>query len=147
MKRRLVLLVPVLPLFAGPILAQPVNNLPATSTITFAPGSNTSAATGQIAPGGRVVHFVAAKAGQTLMVSVSSASAAVTFQVFKPAAALANGADGVPVITGPTLPDAGPRDNAKAWIGAIPQDGSYLVAVGMGSGPAPVSYNLVVTLQ
>jgi len=147
MKRRLVLLaLSLLPPFAGPALAQSVNTLPATSTITFPPGSNSSVVTGQIAPGGRAVYFVTAKAGQTLMVSVASAAAAVAFQVFKPNTTLASGADGTPLITGSTLPDAGPSDNAKAWIGAIPQDGSYLIAVG-GSGSAPAPYSLTVSLQ
>jgi len=148
MKRRLVLIAlsPLAP-FAGSAVAQSVNSLPATSTITFPPGSNSSVVTGQVAPGNRAVYFVTAKAGQTLMVSVTAA-AAVAFQVFKPNTTLANGADGTPVITGPTLPDAGPSDNAKAWIGAIPQDGSYLIAVGLvGGGSAPAPFSLTVSLQ
>ena len=54
-----------------------------------------------------------------------------------------------PLITGKTLPDAGPNDNAQAWVGAIPRDGKYLITVGAGpSGPvAPTPYSLTVSLQ
>jgi hypothetical protein len=50
---------------------------------------------------------------------------------------------------GKTLPDAGPNDNAQAWVGAIPRDGNYLITVGAGpSGPiAPTPYSLTVSLQ
>jgi len=54
-----------------------------------------------------------------------------------------------PLITGKTLPDAGPNDNAQAWVGAIPCDGKYLITLGAGaSGPAaPTPYSLTVSLQ
>jgi len=56
--------------------------------------------------------------------NVSVASAApVAFQVYHPDATVARAADGSPLITGKTLPDAGPNDNAQAWVGAIPRDG------------------------
>jgi hypothetical protein len=150
MKRRLALIVFALSTaFAEAARAQPVNTLPAMSTITFPPGSNTSSANGQIAPGGRGAFYVMAKAGQTLMISVRSPAAAVSFQVFRPNAALAKANDGMPLVTGPTLPDAGPGDNAQDWIGAIPRDGNYLILVGQAPGgpPTPTPFNLVVTLQ
>lgn len=138
----------VLPAIAGSGRAQPVNPLPAMTTITFPAGQNTSTVTGDAMPGGRNVYYVQAKAGQTLMVSVGPASAGVTFQVFKADATLAKGADGQPVVTGDTLPDAGPKDQAKAWIGAVPHDGNYLILVTMGGtgGAAPGGYNLTVSL-
>ena len=53
------------------------------------------------------------------------------------------------VVSGGTLPDAGPTDNATAWIGAIPRDGNYLILAAMRPGPAapPSPYNLTVSLQ
>lgn len=139
----------LLPLFAGSAFAQAVVTLPPMSTITFAPGSTVSTVAGQMAPGGRNVYYVPAKAGQTMSVSVSSAASGITFQVYRPDTTVAKGADGQTLVTGPTLPDAGPNDNAKAWIGALPRDGNYLVLVGTsGSGvPAPTPYTLVVSLQ
>jgi hypothetical protein len=119
------------------------------TTVTFPPGSNTSTLAGQLAPGGRNVYYVQAKAGQTLMVSVMPVATGVSFQVFKADASLAKGADGLPVVSGGTLPDAGPTDNATAWIGAIPRDGNYLILAVMRPGPAapPSPYNLTVSLQ
>ncbi len=147
MKRRFLLALASLPCLAGIALGQ-VNTLPPFTTITFAPGSTTSTVTGQLAPGGRAVYTVPAKAGQSLSVSVASGPAGVTFQVFRSGATLEKGTDGLPVVTGRTLPDAGASDNAKAWIGAVPQDGSYLILVSQGSGAGvPSPYSLAVSLQ
>ena len=149
MIRRLFLLSLSPLLLAAEATAQSVNTLPAMRTITFAPGSNSSTVAGQLAPGGRNVYYVQAKAGQTLMVSVMPAVSGATFQVFNSDAALAKGTDGMAVVTGRTLPDAGPNDKATAWIGAIPRDGNYLVLVTMGgaAGAPANSYNLTVSLQ
>jgi hypothetical protein len=142
-------LLSLLVLLAGSALGQSVLTLPPMTTITFTPGSTTSTLAGQVAPGGRNVYYVLAKAGQSLSVSVASTANAITFQVFPPEATLEKGADGVAVVTGRTLPDAGPSDNAKAWIGAIPRDGNYLILVSMSAGSAspPSPYNLTVSLQ
>lgn len=150
MQRRLVAsLLSLLVLSAGSAFGQSVVTLPPMSAITFAPGATTSTLPGQIAPGGRNVYYVLAKAGQTLSVSVSSTASGITFQVFPPDATLEKGADGIAVVTGRTLPDAGASDNAKAWIGAIPRDGNYLILVVMSGGgtSAPVPYNLAVSFQ
>jgi hypothetical protein len=135
----------LLPLAA---LAQAVTTLPPMSVITFNPGSNTSTKSGQMVPGGRDLYYVQAKAGQTMNVSVSSA-APIAFQVYNPDTTVARATDGSPLITGKTLPDAGPNDNAQAWVGAIPRDGNYLITVSAGpSGPvAPTPYSLTVSLQ
>jgi hypothetical protein len=141
----LVAAVTLLPLAA---LAQGVTTLPPMSTITFNTGTNKSTMNGQMVPGGRDLYYVQAKAGQTMTVSVASA-AAIAFQVYTPDTTVARAADGSPLITGRTLPDAGPNDNAQAWVGAIPRDGNYLIAVGAGpSAPtAPTPYSLTVSLQ
>jgi hypothetical protein len=135
----------VLPLAA---LAQGVTTLPPMTVITFNPGSNTSTMNGQMVLGGRDLYYAQAKAGQTMNVSVSSA-APIAFQVYNPDATVARAADGSPLITGKTLPDAGPNDNAQAWVGAIPRDGKYLITVGAGpSGPVvPTAYSLTVSVQ
>ena len=119
------------------------------TAITFAAGSATSTLAGQIVPGGRNVYFVLAKAGQNLSVSVASPNPGVTFQVYPPEATLAKGTDGVAVVAGRALPDAGPSDNAKAWIRALLRDGNYLilVTVSAGTAAAPFPYNLTVALQ
>jgi hypothetical protein len=122
----------LLPLVA---LAQGVTTLPPMTVITFNPGSNTATKNGQMVPGGRDLYYVQAKAGQTMNISVASA-APIAFQVYNPDATVARAADGSPLITGKTLPDAGPNDNAQAWVGAIPRGGNHLITVGAGpSGP------------
>ena len=147
--RRVLFALPLIPLASAWAIAQPVNTLPGMTTVTFAPGSNTSTLAGQLAPGGRNVYYVQAKAGQTLMVSVMPVATGVSFQVFKADASLAKGTEGLPVVSGGTLPDAGPSDNATAWIGAIPRDGNYLILVAMrpGAMATPSPYNLTVSLR
>jgi len=147
-RRRVLFALPAVSLASARAFAQPVNNLPGMTTVTFAPGSNTSTLAGQLAPGGRNVYYVQAKAGQTLMVSVMPVATGVSFQVFKADASLAKGADGLPVVTGGTLPDAGAADNATAWVGAIPRDGNYVILVAMRASATatPSPYNLTVSL-
>ncbi len=147
--RRVLFALPALSLASAHAFAQPVNTLPGITTVTFAPGANATTLAGQMAPGGRSVYYVQAKAGQTLMVSVMPVVTGVSFQVFKADASLAKGADGLPVVSGGTLPDAGPTDNATAWIGAIPRDGNYLILVTMSAAATatPSPYNLTVSLQ
>jgi hypothetical protein len=148
-RRRVLFALPAVSFASARAFAQPVNPLPGMTTVTFPPGSTTSTLAGQLAPGGRNAYYVQAKAGQTLMVSVMPVATGVSFQVFKADASLAKGADGLPVVSGGTLPDAGPADNATAWIGAIPRDGNYLILAVMRPGPAgpPSPYNLTVSLQ
>lgn len=154
MKRRDALLaLALLPMPLAPVQAQSVNTLPPVTTVTFAAGSNSSTVPGQLPPGGRAVYYVPAKSGQNMNVSIAPAGSGATFQVFHSAATLEKAADGMAIVKGRTLPDAGPNDNAKAWIGAIPRDGNYLILVTMapstlGSGaPAPTPYSLTVSLH
>ena len=151
MNRRASLFVlPLLAVLSLPTLAaaQPVDNLPAMKIVTFA-GSQATTLAGELAPGGKALYTVQAKAGQTLMVSVMPVSTGLAFQVFRTEATVARAADGQPLVTGGTLPDAGPADQARAWIGAIPRDGTYyvLLARDPGAAPARSAYNLTFSLQ
>ena len=120
---------------------------PAPSTIIFPPGSTLTTVTGQVVLGGSDLHYVAAKAGQTLLVSIV-AEEDVSFLVYAPDASPAKTADGKTAIRGRTLPDAGPDDHAKAWVGAISRSGTYLIAVTMAEAGAVLSdFSLTVSLQ
>lgn len=147
--RRVFFALPAFSLASARAFAQSTNTLPGMTTVTFPPGSNSTTLAGQLAPGGRSVYYVQAKAGQTLMVSVMPVATGVSFQVFKADASLAKAADGLPLVTGGTLPDAGPSDNATAWVGAIPREGNYLILVTMRPAAVtiPSLYNLTVSLQ
>lgn len=146
-RRGLLLAFPSFAYFAPSAIAQPVTNLPPMTTVTFAAGSTSATLAGELAPGARNVYYVLARAGQTLNVSVMPVSTGITFQVFRADATLAKGTDGMAILSGATLPDAGPRDNARAWIGAIPRDGNYPILVTKGVSGPPGPYNLTVSLQ
>ena len=132
--------------FAGSALGQPAS-APPISTITFAPGSKLTTVQGEVALGGSELYAIAARAGQTMLVSIA-AEGDVSFLVYAPGASATKSADGRLALRGETLPDAGPDDNAKAWVGTISRSGSYLIAVAMGEGGGVLSdYNLTVSLQ
>ena len=135
-----------LALRAAPAIPQPAA-LPTIATITFAPGSTLSTVDGRMVPGCCDLYYVPAKAGQTLLVSVA-AKGEVTFRVFRPETTVAKAADGKLQFAGTTLPEAGADDNAKAWVGALPQGGKYLIAVAMADRGTMLSpYTLTVSLQ
>ena len=137
-------------LFLSPVVsAQSLNQLPAMQTVTFAGSSGASTLAGELPPGGKALYTVQAKAGQTVMVSVMPVSTGLTFQVFRTEASVSRAADGQPLVAGGTLPDAGPGDQAQAWIGAIPRDGTYSVLLSRAPAvpAAPAAYNLTFSLR
>jgi hypothetical protein len=128
-----------------PAFGQPA--LPPVHTITFSAGSPLTTVSGQMVPGCCDLYAVPAKAGQTLLVSIA-AEGEVTFRVYAPDTTVSKTADGKPQIEGRTLPNAGADDSAKAWVGALPRSGTYLIAVSMvDTGPALSPYSLTVSLQ
>lgn len=78
---------------------------------------------GSVIRGERARHKVNAKAGQTLEVNVSSDEDNAVFQIYLP------GEKG-------TLPGAGEMDDAKKFLGKVPIDGEYVIAVGPTRGNA-----------
>ena len=131
----------------APVLGQSAGALP-TSTITFPAGQTLTTVNGQLVLGGSDLYYVSAKAGQTLLVSVATNEGDVSFEVYAPDAAIAKSADSKAMLRGKALPDAGPDDHAKAWVGRIPRSGNYLIAVTLAeTGPVLTDYSLTVSLQ
>jgi len=132
---------------AGSALGQS-GSVPPPTPITFLAGSTLTTVTGQVVLGGSDLYYVAAKAGQTMLVSIAAAEGDISFLVYAPNASIAKAADGKSVIRGTTMPDAGPNEHAKAWVGTIPRSGNYLIAVTMDeTGPVFGDYNLTISLQ
>lgn len=129
----------LLPLAALPASGQQLPDIP---TIQVPAGGTT--VTGQVAANARNVYYVSANSLQALSVAVASPSNNAMFQVYDVGAS-ATGATGNAVVSGTTLPGAGPADASMAWIGVIPQTGKYLIAVDSKGGPA--SYTLTVQFQ
>jgi hypothetical protein len=139
MKPALALLVLLLPFAALPAAGQQLPDIP---TIAVPAGGAT--VTGQLAAGGRNVYYVKAASLQALMVSFASPGNKAVFQVYG-TGALVSGTATSAVIDGQALTDAGPRDASMAWMGTIPQNGLYLIAVDSKDGPT--DYTLTVQLQ
>ena len=100
------LLLPLAALSAG---SQQVPNI---SIIQVPPGPGgatvtSQAGTGQASSANPALYYVAGTYGQTLSASVTAAGNNAFFQIYHPDTTVALGANGQPVITGRTLPDAG----------------------------------------
>jgi len=78
---------------------------------------------GSVIRGEQARHKVAAKAGQTLDVDVTSDEDNAVFQIYLP--------DGKG-----TLPGAGETDEATKFSGKVPTDGDYIIVVGPTRGNA-----------
>ena len=76
---------------------------------------------GSVVRGEQARHKVAAKAGQTLEVNITSDEDNAVFQIYLP------GEKG-------TLPGAGETDDATKFSGTVPTDGDYVVVVGPTRG-------------
>ena len=129
----------LLPLAAHPAGAQQLPDIP---TIQVPAGGAT--VTGQVAAGGRALYYVSANSLQAMSVTVASPGNNAIFQVYDAGASL-TGTTASPVINGTTLSGAGAADASMAWIGVIPQNGRYLIAVDTKGGPA--NYTLTVQFQ
>jgi hypothetical protein len=80
-------------------------------------------ASGSVIRGERARHTVAAKAGQTLDVNITSDENNAVFQIYLPGEK-------------DTLPGAGEMDDAKKYSGKVPTDGEYVIIVGPTRGNA-----------
>jgi hypothetical protein len=86
---------------------------------------------GSVIRGEQKRHKVAAKAGQTLDVNITSDEDNAVFQIY------------LPDEKG-TLPGAGEMDDAKKFAGKVPTDGDYVIVVGPTRGNATykLSYSI-----
>lgn len=124
------------------VLPASAQQLPDIPTLQVPAGGAT--VTGQVAPGGRNVYNVSANSLQALSVTIASPGNNAIFQVYNVGAS-ATGATGSAVVSGTTLSGAGAADASMAWIGVIPQTGTYLIAVDSKGGAA--NYTLTVQFQ
>lgn len=140
MRSVLALLALLLPFIILPARSQPLPDIPAIEV-----GPEGGKVTGKLAPGGRNLYYVSAQSLQALAITLTSAGNIAVFQVYGPGAQVTSGSQGIPVITGTTLTDAGTTDASMAWMGVVPQSGQYLVVVDSKGGPT--AYTLTVQLQ
>ncbi|UJX39183.1 hypothetical protein K9F62_10585 [Desulfovibrio sp. JY] len=90
--------------------------------IKFASGGNSASLKGEIQGMDRDIYPITAKAGQTMQVKVSNKHKLVLFHIQKPGKEEAY------------LPKAGKDDDATAWKGVLPVDGTYKIIVGAMRG-------------
>ncbi|MFU2207533.1 hypothetical protein [Solidesulfovibrio sp. C21] len=90
--------------------------------IKFASGANSASLKGEIQGMDCDIYPITVKAGQTMQVKVSNKHKLVLFHIQKPGKEEAY------------LPKAGKEDDATAWKGVLPADGTYKIIVGAMQG-------------
>ncbi|HYF54924.1 MAG TPA: hypothetical protein VEA41_11760 [Salinarimonas sp.] len=129
----------VLLALAGPAAAQE----PPTP-IRFARGASSAVLEGAVIRGERALYGLEARAGQRLAVRVASPERNAVVQIYEPGARR-RVEEGVLEVEGRALPGAGEGEDARAWSGALPRSGTYLLVVGGTRGNA--SYRLEVSVR
>ena len=101
--------------------------------LEFAAGASSATVKNAVIRGESDGYRVRAKAGQTLILRVTSLEDNAVFQVYLPGQ------------KEKTLPGAGEEDDAKSWQGKLPQTGVYRIVVGGTRGNA--EYTLRVEIK
>jgi hypothetical protein len=99
--------------------------------INFDPGATSAVRQWSVVRGDRDVYSLNARAGQQMVISISSLEGNAVFQICLPSG-------------GQALPGAGERDDATGWSGVLPMSGDYMIVVGGTRGNA--SYRLEVAI-
>jgi hypothetical protein len=100
--------------------------------VSFPSGGTSAVREGAVVRGERVRYLLDARAGQRMIVHISSLEDNAVFQVYEPGLEQ-------------TLDGAGEGDDATDWSGELPVDGDYTIVVGGTRGNA--SYRLEVMIE
>jgi hypothetical protein len=113
--------------------------------IRFDRGASGKDISGAVIRGERSFYSIDARSGQRLIVSISAEEDNAVFRIYAPGARAERRDYGVEIVGAKALPDAGEGEDAKRWSGALPETGTYLVAVGATRGNA--TYTLRVAIH
>jgi hypothetical protein len=100
--------------------------------VRFAPGTSSTTIKGAVIRGERDRYYLAAKAGQTMSVKITSTEKNAVFQIYF------HGEE-------ESLPGAGDDDDATNWSGQLPIDNEYVIVVGGTRGNA--TYALTISIK
>lgn len=112
---------------SGSVLADGVKK-----KVRFAKGTSSTTIRGAVIRGDRDRYAVAAKAGQTMSVKITSVEKNAVFQI-----CFAGEQE--------CLPGAGEGDDATKWSGQLPVDSEYVIVVGGTRGNA--TYTLTISIK
>ena len=98
--------------------------------VRFAPGKDSAIVKGAVLRGERDRYIVGAKAGQTMIVTITSLEDNAVFEIGKPG--------------GGEFPGAASGNDATKWRGILPASGDYVISVGGTRGNATYSLSIVI---
>jgi len=100
--------------------------------VRFAPRTSSTTIRGAVIRGERDRYYLAAKAGQTMSVKITSTEKNAVFQIYF------HGEE-------ESLPGAGDDDDATTWSAQLPIDNEYVIVVGGTRGNA--TYALTISIK
>ena len=112
--------------------------------IRFAPGASSAQVQGAVVRGERALYTLEARAGQRLTLRIAASEGNAAFQLYAPGARPQTRDFGVG-IEGQALSGASEGEDARRWMGTLPQTGAYLLVVGPTRGNA--TYRLTVAIR
>lgn len=115
----------------GGRLEEPQQPKGRTQRVRFARGRTTAVLHGAVVRGTRDRYILGARAGQTMIVHVTSEENNAVFQIFGP--------------NGTALEGAEDGEDATDWTGELPRSGDYSIKVGPTRGNA--TYTLEITIR
>ena len=116
----------------------------APAALRFAPGQTTGEAKGGIPRGDLACWTLSAKAGQTMVATVSSTGQNAVMQIYAPGWKIAK-ADGDTRFTGRALKKAAEGDDATQWTGPLPASGKFLFVLGTTNGGGDYDLHVSIT--
>lgn len=125
--RRLIAAIFVCALAAGSVFPQGVKR-----KVRFARGTSSTTIRGAVVRGDHDRYYLAANAGQTMTVKITSLESNAVFQVYFAGEQEA-------------LQGAGEEDDATNWSGELPADNEYVIVVGGTRGNA--TYRLTISIK
>jgi hypothetical protein len=143
-----VVLAVVVALSAGPIRVEAADPAPGPTTpvvrpIFFAAGAHKGTVGGRVQRGEYRLYSLAGEAEQLLTVTITAPGNNAVFEIYPPGTKIALDADGQLTFTGKALHDANALDPAR-WSGRLPDDGTYIIAIGSTRGSARYSMDVKI---
>jgi hypothetical protein len=111
--------------------------------ITFETGRAEASIHGGVARGELQCFSLAAKAGQSARLAISSVEGNAVFQFYRPGWSLAQD-DGELTVNGQAYPHAANGDDARRWSGRLAATGANLIVVGSVRGGAAWTLHVAI---
>ena len=113
------------------VLSQPTSAYDSLQRVKFAPGTSGTMIESTVSSSNRIVYLLGARAGQKMVIGLSSENRNHVLQVYDPRKKL--------------MPGNYPNNGSTMWSGRLPVSGDYRITVGSSWGRA--NFDLMVMIK